>query len=68
MRARMVYEIEEKENEAAILKEKNEEIQQYMNKLQASNNELQQFAYVVSHDLRTFCAPSAPISNCWKRI
>lgn len=52
MRARMVYEIEEKENEAAILKEKNEEIQQYMNKLQASNNELQQFAYVVSHDLR----------------
>ena len=41
----MVYEIEEKKNEAAILKEKNEEIQQYMNKLQASNNELQQFAY-----------------------
>jgi signal transduction histidine kinase len=52
MRARMIFEIEEKENEAIILKQKNEEIEQYMNKLQASNNELQQFAYVVSHDLR----------------
>lgn len=52
MRARMVFEIEEKENEAILLKQKNEEIEQYMNKLQASNNELQQFAYVVSHDLR----------------
>lgn len=41
-----------KEKESAVLKEKNEEIQRYLHKLEISNNELKQFAHVAAHDLR----------------
>lgn len=41
-----------KEKESALLKEKNEEIQRYLHKLEISNNELKQFAHVAAHDLR----------------
>ena len=46
------YQIEKKEQEAKLLKEKNEEVQLYADKLENSNNALKQFANVASHDLR----------------
>ncbi|HLP19388.1 MAG TPA: ATP-binding protein [Chitinophagales bacterium] len=51
-RAKKEFETEQQEKEAAILKEKNEEIKRYVHKLEISNNELKQFAHVASHDLR----------------
>ncbi|HRG88759.1 MAG TPA: ATP-binding protein [Chitinophagales bacterium] len=51
-RAKKEFETEQQEKEAAILKEKNEEIKKYVYKLEVSNNELKQFAHVASHDLR----------------
>ncbi len=50
--AKKEFETEQKEKEAAILKEKNEEIGHYVVKLESSNNALKQFAHVASHDLR----------------
>lgn len=46
------YEVDKKEKEAQLLKERNETIQLYARKLEVSNNELKQFAHVASHDLR----------------
>jgi signal transduction histidine kinase len=51
-RAKKEFESELKEKEAKLLREKNEEIQEYVYKLEISNNELKQFAHVASHDLR----------------
>jgi tetratricopeptide (TPR) repeat protein len=51
-RAKKEFESELKEKEAAILRDKNREIQDYVHKLEISNNELKQFAHVASHDLR----------------
>ena len=51
-RAKKEFETEQKEQEANILRQKNEEINHYVLKLERSNNELQQFAHVASHDLR----------------
>lgn len=51
-RAKKEFETEQKEKEAAMLREKNEEINHYVNKLEQSNNQLKQFAHVASHDLR----------------
>jgi signal transduction histidine kinase len=51
-RAKKEFENEQKEKEASLLKEKNEEIQRYVHRLEISNNELKQFAHVASHDLR----------------
>ena len=51
-RAKREFETEQKENEANLLRQKNEEIKHYVIKLESSNNELQQFAHVASHDLR----------------
>jgi signal transduction histidine kinase len=50
--AKKEFESEQKEKEAAILREKNEEIKHYVLKLERSNNELNQFANIASHDLR----------------
>ena len=46
------HETELKEKEAQLLKEKNEAVNIYAQKLEVSNNELKQFAHVASHDLR----------------
>ena len=46
------HSLDVKEKESAVLKEKNEEIQRYLHKLEISNNELKQFAHVAAHDLR----------------
>lgn len=51
-RAKKEFETEQKEKEATILREKNEEIKHYVLKLERSNNELNQFAHIASHDLR----------------
>ncbi|HWB62119.1 MAG TPA: ATP-binding protein [Chitinophagales bacterium] len=51
-RAKKEFESEQKEKEAALLREKNEEINHYVVRLESSNNELKQFAHVASHDLR----------------
>lgn len=51
-RAKKEFENEQKEKEAALLQEKNEEIKRYVHRLEISNNELKQFAHVASHDLR----------------
>jgi signal transduction histidine kinase len=51
-RAKKEFETELKEKESKLLREKNEEIQEYVHKLEISNNELKQFAHVASHDLR----------------
>ena len=51
-RAKKEFETEQKEKEANILRQKNEEVSHYVLKLERSNNELQQFAHVASHDLR----------------
>jgi len=51
-RAKKEFDTELKEKEAKLLKEKNEEINLYVHKLEVSNNELKQFASVASHDMR----------------
>ncbi|MCW3126133.1 MAG: domain S-box protein [Bacteroidetes bacterium] len=51
-RARKEFESEQKEKEAKLLREKNLQIEDYVHKLEVSNNELKQFAHVASHDLR----------------
>jgi nitrogen-specific signal transduction histidine kinase len=51
-RAKKEFETEQKEKEASLLREKNDEINRYVHKLEMSNNELKQFAQVASHDLR----------------
>lgn len=51
-RAKKEFETEQKEKESQILREKNEEINHYVLKLERSNNELNQFAHLASHDLR----------------
>lgn len=51
-RAKKEFETEQKEKEASLLREKNEQIRHYVLKLERSNNELKQFAQVASHDLR----------------
>jgi signal transduction histidine kinase len=44
--------IEQQEAEARLLRKKNAEIEEYSKKLQVSNEELNQFAHIVSHDLK----------------
>jgi signal transduction histidine kinase len=51
-RAKKEFENEQNEKESLLLKEKSEEINKYVYKLEISNNELKQFAHVASHDLR----------------
>ena len=51
-RAKKEFESEQKEKEAKLLREKNNEISSYVQKLENSNNELKQFAHAASHDLR----------------
>lgn len=51
-RARTVFEVEQKEKEAELLREKNSEIEDYARQLELSNEELKLFAHVASHDLR----------------
>jgi signal transduction histidine kinase len=46
------HDIDLKEKEAKLLKEKNEAISVYAHRLEVSNNALNQFAHVASHDLR----------------
>ncbi|MCW3124780.1 MAG: hypothetical protein JWO03_438 [Bacteroidetes bacterium] len=51
-RAKKEFETEQKEKEAEILRQKNEEVKRYVIKLEQSNDQLNQFAGVASHDLR----------------
>lgn len=51
-KARNEFELEKKEQEAQLLRQKNEQIEKYALQLEISNNELRQFAHVASHDLR----------------
>ncbi len=51
-RAKKEFESEQKEKETQLLREKNEEIKRYVLKLEHSNDQLNQFAGVASHDLR----------------
>jgi light-regulated signal transduction histidine kinase (bacteriophytochrome) len=44
--------MEQKESEAQLLRQKNAEIEEFARKLQISNEELNQFAHIVSHDLK----------------
>ncbi len=51
-KARNEFELQKKEREAQLLRQKNEQIEKYANQLEISNSELRQFAHVASHDLR----------------
>jgi signal transduction histidine kinase len=44
--------MEQRESEAQLLRQKNAEIEEFARKLQISNEELNQFAHIVSHDLK----------------
>jgi signal transduction histidine kinase len=46
------FRTEQKEKEAALLRQKSAEIQDYARQLELSNSELRQFAHVASHDLK----------------
>jgi signal transduction histidine kinase len=46
------FERQQQEREKDVLKLKNEEIREYANQLEQSNEELKQFAHAASHDLR----------------
>ncbi|MBC8048281.1 MAG: hypothetical protein H7Y00_15885 [Fimbriimonadaceae bacterium] len=52
LKARNQFELEKKELETILLKEKNKQIENYALKLKAYNDELSQFTYVTSHHLR----------------
>lgn len=51
-KARSLFEFEQKEKENKELLEKQEQIERYVKKLEYSNEDLQRFAHVASHDLR----------------
>jgi signal transduction histidine kinase len=51
-RERNRFEFQKKEREAELLKQKEVAISEYAERLEVSNEELEQFAHVVSHDLR----------------
>ncbi len=63
--ARLRFELEHAEKEFELLKKKNEEIEVYNQKLKQSNDELNQFAYVASHDLKE---PLRMITNYTKLL
>jgi len=52
VKARTEFELEKKEKEAQLLRQKNLQIEKYAHQLEISNTELKQFAHVASHDLR----------------
>lgn len=52
VKARTEFEVETKEKEAQLLRQKNQQIQKYAHQVEISNRELKQFAHVASHDLR----------------
>ncbi|MFN8310543.1 MAG: ATP-binding protein [Chitinophagales bacterium] len=49
---RLQLQVNESKKEQDLLRRKNEEIRQYARKLEMTNSELNQFAYVASHDLK----------------
>ena len=59
-RARQEFESEQREKEATLLREKNEEIRIYATSLEESNKYLEALTYSVSHDLK---GPLAMIKN-----
>ena len=59
-RAKQEFETEQKEKEAILLREKNEEIRIYAANLEAANRDLEALSYSVSHDLK---GPLAMIKN-----
>lgn len=52
VKARTEFEVENKEKEAQLLRQKNLQIEKYAHQVEISNRELKQFAHVASHDLR----------------
>lgn len=58
--ARLKFELEKKEKESVLMRKRTEEIELYNEKLRQSNDELNQFAYVASHDLKE---PLRMVSN-----
>lgn len=52
MDAKSKFELDKRKKEAKMLTQKNSEIENYVHQLEISNNELKQFAYVASHDLK----------------
>lgn len=51
-RARAMFEVEQSEKKAEMERQKRDEIEAYVRKLESSNEDLQRFAHVASHDLR----------------